>query len=341
VTVIRGERPLVLVAPHGGRRDPARRPWGHDRLRMNDLHTASLTAELAALAGAAALVNDEHDRNEVDLNRVSEANDRAPWFLERLADLLESALAGRGRVTLVTVHGWNVVQPAVDVGLGCAPASEPFAVGPGSAVSPAFAARALPRFVAACAERGIAATVGARYPARARENLVQLFTPRYREDRRPLVRALAALAPRVDALQLELGIALRWPGAWRRRLLEACAAALPALLAPLDGEPPPTGPLGAAAAPPGACRLEFVAPSLCGLIGVEATLGLSLSVTRPSGSVTCSTNVGRIIWPPLATAAATSAIWSGVARSCPSAPPCPIATRPTSKPDVTRWPPEL
>src|SRR5207249_6788610 len=91
--------------------------------------------------------------------------------------------------------------------------------------------------------RGIAATDGARYPARHRENMLQLFTPRYAEDHRPPVRALAARAPLVDAVQLELGIALRWPGAWRSRFLDACAAALPALAAarePASAPPEPT-----------------------------------------------------------------------------------------------------
>ncbi|HUE31064.1 MAG TPA: hypothetical protein VMR79_09315, partial [Verrucomicrobiae bacterium] len=204
LTVLPGDGPLVLVAPHGGRRDAERRPWAGGHLRMNDLHTASLTAELAGRLGAAALINEAHDRNDVDLNRVSEADQRAPWFLERLAELVDAAVRRHGRATLLSLHGWNVVQPVVDLGLGCAPGEDPFTVGRAAAVSPAFAAHALPRLVEACGARGIAATVGARYPARHRENLVQLFTPRYAEDSRPLVRALAALAPLVDAVQLEL-----------------------------------------------------------------------------------------------------------------------------------------
>src|SRR3989442_5085313 len=232
LTVLPGDGPLVVVAPHGGRRDAERRPWAGGHLRMNDLHTASLTAELAALLGGPALINEAHDRNDVDLNRVSEAHQRAPWFLERLADLVDAAVRRHGRATLLALHGWNVVQPVVDLGLGCTPGEDPFAVGRAAAVSPAFAARALPRLVEACRARGIAATVGARYPARHRENLVQLFTPRYAEDGRPLVRALAALAPLVDAVQLELGIALRWPGPWRGRPVARRKDALPRLPAP-------------------------------------------------------------------------------------------------------------
>src|SRR5207247_1487795 len=271
LTVLPGDGPLVLVAPHGGRRDAERRPWAGGHLRMNDLHTAALTAELAALLGGAALINEAHDRNDVDLNRVSEANQRAPWFLERLADLVDAAVRRHGRATLLALHGWNVVQPVVDLGLGCTPGENPFAVGRAAAVSPAFAARALPRLVEACRARGIAATVGARYPARHRENLLQLFTPRYAEDGRPLVRALAARAPFVDAVQLELGIALRWPGPWRARLVAACTEALPALLAaPHPASAPPGDTTAAALAPPVPRRLEFAGAALSGLVGLDA-----------------------------------------------------------------------
>src|SRR5581483_4006463 len=117
----------------------------------------------------------------------------------------------------------------VDVGLGVSPGADPFAVGPGAAVSAAFASRAVRAFAAACAARGVPATVGARYPARARENLLQLFAGRYRDDPRPVVRALAALGDRTEALQLELSIPLRWPGRWRRALADAYAEAFPAL----------------------------------------------------------------------------------------------------------------
>src|SRR5690349_16059628 len=129
MTVVAGDGPLVLVAPHGGRRDAARRPWASGHLRMNDLHTAALTADLAARTGAAALVNDAQDRNDVDLNRVSAASEHAPWFLERLGELIDAAVRRHGRATLLALHGWNVVQPVVDLGLGCSPGENPFRVG--------------------------------------------------------------------------------------------------------------------------------------------------------------------------------------------------------------------
>jgi hypothetical protein len=171
---------------------------------------------------------------------------------------------------VLTVHGWNVVQPAVDLGLGCVAGPKPWAVDARAAVSPAFAASAVPALVAACAARGIAATIGARYPARARENLLQLFTPRYREDPRPLVRQIAARAGEVDAVQLELGIPLRWPGGWRTRLVAACRDALPALLGTPAGVPDVAMPCPTGASRAVPLRLEFATPALAGLVGVEA-----------------------------------------------------------------------
>lgn len=297
-TIIGGTSPVVLVAPHGGRRDPARRPWGSGRLRVNDLHTPALTAELAARLGASALINAERDRNEVDLNRISEAHDGAPGFLERLADLLHTTLARHGRATLLTVHGWNVIQPAVDLGLGCAAGKNPLAVDAGAAVSPAFAAGALGRLVAACAARGLSATVGARYPARHRENLLQLFTSRYRHDPRALVRALAVLAPQVDAVQLELGIPLRWPGAWRTALLDACTDCLPALTMPSAGDAvtPAGGPAPATHGPP--VRLQFTSSTLCGLVGLDGPTGGRLLLFPPAGGLVLFTGEWLGAGPP-------------------------------------------
>jgi hypothetical protein len=253
-------------------------------MRMNDLHTATLTAEIAAATGAAALVNEELDRNDVDLNRISDAHDGAPWFLERLHELVATAIAQHGRCTLLTIHGWNVVQPAVDVGLGCTPGPDPFAAGTAAAVSPAFAADALRAFADACAAHGISTTVGARYPARARENLLQLFTRRHRGDPRPLVRALADLGRQVDAMQLELSLALRYPGPWRDALRAACLAALPSLHAP--GAAAATGaPAAGAADPPGrALRLQLTAPAASGLVAVDR-VGARFLLFPPAGGL--------------------------------------------------------
>jgi hypothetical protein len=288
--LVPGTSPLVLVAPHGGRRDPVRRPWAAGSLKVNDLHTAELTVELAARTGAAALVNATHDRNDVDLNRISAANDREPEFLAALHALLAATVARHGRAVLLAVHGWNVIQPAVDLGLGCSPGPDPYVVDRTAAVSAPFAARAVRALVGACAARGVVATVGARYPARHRENLLQLFTGRYAGDERALVRALAQLGPHVEAVQMELGIPLRWPGPWRSRLFDACLAALPALLA---GSEPEAAAAGDAVAPSttprGARRLQFAGPALCGLVALDAGPGGRLLLFRADGGLTLFT----------------------------------------------------
>lgn len=274
-TVVAGATPLLLVAPHGGRRDPARRPWREGGLKVNDLHTAALTLELAAATGASALVNAALDRNETDLNRITEAAARAPRFLELLAELVTRLLRAHERVTLLTVHGWNVVQASLDVGLGCRSEGDPLAVGARAAVSPDFAATGLARLLAACEARGIDATVGARYPARNAENLVQLFTRRHRDDPRDLVRALAATADRVDAMQLELGIPLRWPGPWREHLRAALLESLPALTAAAGraGARPAAARATDPAPGPAPRRLEFAGHPLCGLVALDGGAG--------------------------------------------------------------------
>jgi hypothetical protein len=288
--LVPGTTPLVLVAPHGGRRDPVRRPWASGSLKTNDLYTAELTVELAARTGAAALVNAIHDRNDVDLNRITAANESEPEFLAALCELLAGTIARHGRAVLLTVHGWNVIQPAVDLGLGCAPGADPYAVTRAAAVSAPFAARAVRALVEACAAHGVAATIGARYPARHRENLLQLFTGRYVADERPLVLALAQLGAQVEAVQMELGIPLRWPGPWRDRLLGACLAALPALLGDAHAAPPPAAdPAEVGAAQPVARRLQFAGPALCGLVALDAGPGGRLLLFRRDGGLTLFT----------------------------------------------------
>ena len=268
LTVVRGQGCVILVAPHAGRRDVRRRPWGSAPLRMNDLHTGALTRELAARLDASAVINEAGDRNDVDLNRISQAHDAAPHFLDALAQIAEDALSRHPRLQLLTVHGWNVAQPAVDIGLGTQPSATALQGGHGTAFSETFAAEHLPRFASELAGRGIRTTPGLRYPARARENLLQLFTGRYHEDDRIAVRRLARLADRVDAIQLELGLPLRLLGPWRDEFLAACTsvfatgtttpvrAAWPAWMAPTPDAPDRVA-------------LEFTAPGLCGLAAID------------------------------------------------------------------------
>jgi hypothetical protein len=221
-----GTAPLLLVAPHGGRRDPERRPWSEGSVRVNDLHTGDLTLQLAERLDADALINLDVDRNDVDLNRIRQVRTRAPWFLGLLAEHLKTLRQRHQRPTVLFIHGWNVVNPACDVGIGVA------ADGRGTdgdrsrpSVDAEFLAEHIRVFRASCDASAIATGLGWRYPATNPDNLVQLFTGQHLQNADPRIRDLARHGLPVNAVQLELSIPLRWPGMWRSRFIDACAAA--------------------------------------------------------------------------------------------------------------------
>src|SRR5439155_5223598 len=85
---------------------------------VNDLHTAELTALLAARTHSYALINCSLDRNELDLNRISQVRAHALWFLTALAELLSALVERHGAARVFFMHGWNVVQPVCDLGMG-------------------------------------------------------------------------------------------------------------------------------------------------------------------------------------------------------------------------------
>jgi len=220
----RGKRPLVVVAPHGGRRARAvRRDDG-----MNDLHTAELAMELAERLDAWAVINGDLDRNVVDLNRISEL-ERAPVFV----DELERAIDGAARVAtgcrplLLFVHGWNVLLPACDLGLGLREQDGRLS-GRWPTVSTATWEGPVSRLRDELQARRTWAPVGWRYPAWGADNALQLFSGRHdgHDDARLSGFARLAADDRVDALQLELSVPLRWPGPWRESFLAATELAL-------------------------------------------------------------------------------------------------------------------
>src|SRR5262249_49377787 len=67
-----GDSPVLLVAPHGGRRPPVNMAAQPSRLRVNDLYTAEITRTLAHRLQATLIVNHGQDRNVLDLNRISQ-----------------------------------------------------------------------------------------------------------------------------------------------------------------------------------------------------------------------------------------------------------------------------
>lgn len=256
----------MLFAPHGGRRLAARSPGQH---KVNDLHTAELTRELADAWDAPAVINSSRDRNELDLNRRDQVRAEAPWLLATLGALLERAAAHHGAATLVVIHGWNVGQPACDVGIGVTAAQ--YAAGVPSdrcTVSRRFLADVLPRLQRAAAAENVLLTVGARYPAAHRNNLLQAFAAAGDDDG-----PLAAMARRgiLDAVQLELGIPLRWQGPQRialvRALTEALLPSIPAGRAALPAPSsltPHSGPITRR------LGLQFTAGPLVGLTSIDA-----------------------------------------------------------------------
>jgi hypothetical protein len=222
---IAGGEPLLFVAPHGGRSSRAKALEETSR-KVNDLYTAELTIELANRLDASAIINRGEDRNRLDLNRVGDVRKSAPWFIDLLLAEVRRQISQAGEATLLFMHGWNAIQPCCDIGIGarfCGGVFVPVKQGVPT-VPPRFLPR-LARFADACRRAGIHVTVGDRYPAAGRHNVLQLFTARFADDLDSRVRELARLgaAGKIAAVQIELAIPLRWPGALRTGLIEAVA----------------------------------------------------------------------------------------------------------------------
>ena len=74
------------------------------------------------------------------------------------------------------------------------------------------------------AAAGIAVSFGERYPGRHPNNVLQLFRRSLARTAHPTLAGWVT-AGRIEAVQLELGVALRWPGAPRRAFADVVAAA--------------------------------------------------------------------------------------------------------------------
>ncbi len=223
--VIDSDSTVLLITPHGGRAEPRTRSIPNPK--VNDLHTAGITRGLAARLGASALINVAMDRNRLDCNRLSQLIERAPWLLEMIADRVGAIVKRHGRVTVLLIHGWNIIEPRLDFGLGlrhsggelrppgsaCVSASDDFINGP----------------LAGLADRlhhhGIKPTYGMRYPGGGFQNLLQAFTARHRQSPNAPLRSISEIAASgvVDAAQLELSVSIRMPGELRTRCEDAIA----------------------------------------------------------------------------------------------------------------------
>lgn len=238
---------VLVVAPHGGISQKDLLAADAAGRRGNDLHTAALARQLAATLEASLLVNDSVDRNDLDLNRVRDVVGRAPWFLEEIERQVERILSSHERALVLFVHGWHVEQARCDLGVGAAleTAREAEERAEVLTVRAEFVTGGLERFRRGLEEHGVIATYGERWPAAHKNNLMRLF--RRKPDGRGVSPSLAAWAQegRVDAVQLELGSPLRWPGGLRDRLVACTARALgdgevPSESVP-SGDPPAAG----------------------------------------------------------------------------------------------------
>lgn len=240
---------------------------------MNDLHTATLAEGLAGDLRASFLINAELDRNRVDLNRISQVRAGASWFLALIEDLLGRILDRHGRGEVLIVHGWNVVQPRCDLGIGARleESSEALAQHPTRTVSARYLRGRLRDLSLLLADAGFVTTYGERYPARHPNNLLQLFrhtasdelsTPRLREW---------ATGGRIEAVQLELGIPLRWPGPQRQRLRAIARDVFADSPVRIPVNAPVPQPVLSHAQPPMALRFHDAENRIGLMAGVDAT----------------------------------------------------------------------
>ncbi|MGO9605907.1 MAG: hypothetical protein ACLQAT_21380 [Candidatus Binataceae bacterium] len=223
---IDADSPLLLIAPHGGRAGQAARAMLHPK--VNDLRTAEITRELAERLGASALINSAMDRNQIDCNRIPQIAEHAPWMLEIIANRLAAIIDRHGHATVLLIHGWNIIEPRIDFGLGLRTQGRELRP-PGSAhvsASDEFINGPLANLAARLGAAGIKTTFGMRYPAGGVHNLVQAFTGRHRESAIPALGRISAIAAQglVNTAQLELSVSVRLPGVIRERCVDAISA---------------------------------------------------------------------------------------------------------------------
>jgi len=236
-----GAGSVLVVAPHGGlSHEDLLSPAAATR-RGNDLHTAGLARELAGRLGGSSLRNPTHDRNALDLNRLGEVLDRAPWFLDAIEDHLARILEAHPVAHVLVVHGWHVGQARCDLGIGASLAAADEAAGCARrlTVSPGFVTGGLEAFRRRLEKAGILATYGERWPAAHRNNLMRVFRRQPDPRLAPLRLRRWVEEGRIEAVQLELGVPLRWPGTPRASLVEAARRILaggrvPAVSPPVD-----------------------------------------------------------------------------------------------------------
>lgn len=258
-----GEADVLLVAPHGGSSAQDLVTKEAAGRRANDLHTADLARQLARDLSATALINPTCDRNVLDLNRLDDLVRRAPWMLVEIERHLERLLARHASVLVLFVHGWHVGQARCDIGIGARleTAADADAKADRLTVAPDFVRGPLETFRRRLDADGVCATYGERWPAAHRNNPMRLFR-RAPSEQAPSPRIQAwAEEGRVGAVQLELGVPLRWPGRVRARFVEQVAAVWGEGGPPSPMSPRPRREAATRGEPPSALSLQVFDPS--------------------------------------------------------------------------------
>jgi hypothetical protein len=281
--IIEGASPVLLIAPHGGRAGKAAQATLHPK--VNDLHTAEITRELAARLDASALINSAMDRNLIDCNRIPQLADRAPWVLEIIAQRLAVMVERFGRAIVLLIHGWNIIEPRVDFGLGMRTY--------GGELRPAGSARVsasddfingpLLSLAGKLRAAGITPTFGLRYPAGGIHNLVQAFTERHRDSPLSPLSRISAIAAQglVDAAQLELSVSVRLLGPLRERCVEALTETFsgrPSAAVPSDWK------LSIVRTPLASRRVSTTAPVRVGMEFYDAASGIGAMASFDLGT---------------------------------------------------------
>jgi hypothetical protein len=281
--IVEGGSPFLLIAPHGGRAGKAAQATLHPK--VNDLHTAEITRELAARLDASALINSAMDRNLIDCNRIPQLAERAPWVLEIIAQHLAVMVERFGRATVLLVHGWNIIEPRVDFGLGVRTYGRELRPAGSARVSASddFINGPLLSLAGKLRAAGITPTFGLRYPAGGIHNLVQAFTERHRESPLTPLSRISAIAAQglVDAAQLELSVSVRLLGPLRQRCVEAIADTF-------SGRPQATAPshsnLLVVRTPLASRRVSTTAPVRVGMEFYDAASGIGAMASFDLGT---------------------------------------------------------
>src|SRR5262249_47373155 len=155
-----------------------------------------------------ALINSAMDRNQLDCNRLSQIIQHAPWLLELITQQVAAIIRDAGRATVLLIHGWNIIEPRIDFGLGLKDAGGALRPPPGAHISAtdSFIRGPVSALAARLRDAQIQPTFGLRYPGGAAQNLLQGFTPRHAGSEAAPLRQLASLAAEgaLNAVQLEM-----------------------------------------------------------------------------------------------------------------------------------------